>query len=229
MTSPKSKAQKNEDKVTRNIVIVMVALVVLLPISVVGFKELTKPEKSTAIPTTVNVEKGYAISFNTDLVDVPVLDIYEDFQCPICQQFEGVNIKYINSLIAEKKATVNYHILSFIGDESVRAANGAACANDEGKFLEYHSAMYANQPQAENSGAWSDKGILAIASAAGIESKTFENCVKDQKYITWVEKVAAAGAEANVNATPTVFVNGKEINRNSDYFDAANFKAAVEG
>jgi protein-disulfide isomerase len=48
-------------------------------------------------------------------------------------------------------------------------------------------------------------------------------------YLGWVSNVAAAGANANVNSTPTVFVNGKEIDRNaSEYFDAAKFKAAVE-
>jgi len=190
---------------------------------------INKKPKSTAIPAAVSAEKGYAISFNTELTGVPVLDIYEDFQCPICQQFEGVNYKYVQSLVVDKKATVHYHVLSFIGDESVRAANASACANDEGKFIEFHNDLYANQPKTENSKEWSDSRLIEIGKLAGITGTTFESCVKDQKYITWVEKVAAAGAKSGVNSTPTVFVNGKEINRNTDYFDGAKFKAAVEG
>jgi protein-disulfide isomerase len=47
-------------------------------------------------------------------------------------------------------------------------------------------------------------------------------------YQGWVNNVAAAGAKANVNSTPTVFINGKEIDRKTEYFDLAKFKAAVE-
>lgn len=224
-----SAPKKSQDTFTRNLVILMVVIVLaaLFSKGIVDF--LNKKEKSTAMPAWAAVETGYAINLNSDLTGVPTLDIYEDFQCPICKDFEGVNINYINSLVTAKKAVVNYHILSFIGDESVRAANAAACANDEGKFLEFHAGMYSNQPAAENSKEWSDDRIIEIAKIAGLSGKKFESCVTDMKYETWVEKVAAAGYEANVNSTPTVFVNGKEINRNTDYFDAKKFKAVVEG
>jgi protein-disulfide isomerase len=45
----------------------------------------------------------------------------------------------------------------------------------------------------------------------------------------WVSKSAEAASKDNVNSTPTVFVNGKEIDRQTQYMNAANFKAAVEG
>jgi protein-disulfide isomerase len=131
-------------------------------------------------------------------------------------------------LIAEKKATVVYHTLSFLGPESVNAANAAACAADEGKFLEYHRLLMMNQKQ-ENSGAWSNNFLASLGQTAGITSQKFSSCVNKGDYVGWVSNVAAAGANANVNSTPTVFVNGKEIDRNaSEYFDAAKFKAAVE-
>jgi protein-disulfide isomerase len=174
-------------------------------------------------------DNGYAISFNTELTGVPVLDIYEDFQCPVCLEFESINMKYIDSLITEKKATVHYHVLSFLGDESVRAANASACAADESKFMQYHNGLYANQPKVENSGEWSNDRLVAIGAIAGISSDSFKNCVNNLEYEGWVTKSAEAGAKANINSTPTVLVNGKEINRQTDYMSAANFKAAVEG
>ena len=63
---------------------------------------------------------------------------------------------------------------------------------------------------------------------AGIMSKKFTSCVNDMAYQGWVNNVAAAGAKANVNSTPTVFINGKEIDRKTEYFSADKFKAAVE-
>lgn len=222
----KNKAQGGKDNFTRYLVIGVVVLV--LGIMVVPTVLSKNKSVSQAIPATVSADNGYAIEFNADLKDVPVVDIYEDFQCPICQQFEALNGSYINSLVDEKKAIVRFHTLSFLGAESVLAANGAACANDEDKFLDYHLGMYANLPAAENSGEWSNERIIEIAAASGIKSSTFESCVKNGKYEGWVAKVAEAGSKSGVNSTPTVFVNGKEIDRNTEYFSAEKFKAAVE-
>ena len=207
-------------------------MVTLVAVILLGkpINDIVNPrEISQTIPAVASSENGYAISFNTELTGVPVVDIYEDFQCPVCLEFESVNMKYIESLITEKKATVHYHILSFLGDESVRAANASACAADEGKFMQFHNGLYANQPRAENSGEWSDERLIAIGATAGIASDAFEKCVKNKGYEGWVSKSAEAAAKANINSTPTVFVNGKEIDRQTQYMSAANFKAAVEG
>ena len=224
-----AKGKKSEDNVTRNIVIGTIVFVLIAVGGLVAYEKKQSGAVSQAIPSQVSAENGYAITFNTELTGVPVVDIYEDFQCPVCMQFEAVNMKYMTSLVTEKKATVRYHILSFIGDESRFAANASACANDENKFLAFHNALYANQPASENSGEWSNARLIAIAKAAGISGKKFESCVNDGTYVGWVAKVAEAGAKSGVNSTPTVFVNGKEIDRNKDYFSAVNFKAAIEG
>lgn len=219
-------AKPGKDNFTRYLVIgVVVSVVAIMVVPTVISKNKSVSQE---IPATVSADSGYAISFNEEIKGLPVVDIYEDFQCPICQQFEGLNGQYINSLITEKKAIVKFHPLSFIGPESVRAANAAACANDENKFVDFHLGLYANQPTAENSGAWSNDRIIAIADTVGIKSDAFNSCVKSMKYEGWVNKVAVAGSKAGVNSTPTVFVNGKELDRNTEYFSADKFKAAVE-
>lgn len=220
-----AKEKPGKDNFTRNLVVTVVVGVLL--IMLVPTLLSKKTDTSAKIPAAVSADRGYGIVFNGELTGVPVLDIYEDFQCPVCAQFEKLQGDYIESLIAEKKATVVYHTLSFLGPESVNAANAAACSADQGKFLQYHRALYANQPR-ENTGVWSTDVLGILGQAAGITSKEFTSCVNDMSYQGWVNNVAAAGAKANVNSTPTVFINGKEIDRQSEYFDAAKFKAAVE-
>jgi protein-disulfide isomerase len=221
-----SEKKPGKDNFTRYLVIgVVVAVVAIMVVPTV----LSKTKSvSQAIPSTVTSQNGYAIAFNSELTGVPVVDIYEDFQCPICQQFEGLNGKYINSLVTDKKATVKFHTLSFIGPESVRAANAGACANDEGKFVDMHLSLYANQASSENSGALTNDRLIEIAKASGISSSKFSDCVKSGKYLGWVGKVADAASKSGVSSTPTVFVNGKEIDRNTEYFSADKFKAAIE-
>ena len=218
--------QPGKDNFTRNLVIAVVVGVVLIMLVPTLLSRQT--DSSASIPSSVSAERGYGVVFNDELTGVPVVDIYEDFQCPVCAQFTQLNGPYIESLIAEKKATVVYHTLSFLGPESVNAANAAACAADEGKFLDFHRLLMMNQKQ-ENSGAWDNTFLASLGQTAGITSQKFSSCVNKGEYLGWVSNVAAAGAKANVNSTPTVFVNGKEIDRNaSEYFDAAKFKAAVE-
>lgn len=227
--SPSKAVKKSEDKVTRNIVIGTVVFVFLFIGGGITISKQNEGNISQAIPSSVDENNGFGITFNQGLTGVPRIDIYEDFQCPVCQQFEAVNFKYIDSLIVEKKAVVTYHPLSFLGAESKRAANAGACAAEEDEYLTYQSAMYANFPAEKNSGVWSNERIIDIARSVGITSSSFADCVNNGKFAGWVERVAEAGQKAGVNSTPTVLVDGKEINRETDYFNALNFKRAVEG
>lgn len=197
----------------------MVALVVVVGAGISIFNNTSK--KTAVLPNAASVKDGYGIVFNADLT--PVIDIWEDFQCPSCKVFEKTNGDAIKALIVEKKAKVVFHPFAILGPESVFAANGAACAADQGKYLQYNSIMYANQATG-NSGAWSNEGIIATAAAAGITGAEFEACVKTGKYSDWVGNVGSEGSKQNVNSTPTVLINGKEIDRKTGaYYSAPEF------
>jgi protein-disulfide isomerase len=219
------KPNGGKDNFTRNLVIAVVvgvALIMLVPTI------LSKQSDSTAaIPASASAENGYGLVFNKDLTGVPFIEIYEDFQCPACARFEAIAGSYIEELIATKKAKVSYNMLSFLGGESQLAANAAACSSDQGKFLEFHRTLYANQPS-ENSGAWSSQYFATLGIGLGISSGEYDKCVQGQDYMGWVKNVAEEGSKRNINSTPTVFVNGKEIDRNTAYNSLADFMLAVE-
>lgn len=218
--------QSGGDKITRNIVIGMVVFVVAVGVafSVIG----NRPPTVGSTPSSVSAADGYGITFNADLKGKPTVDLWEDFQCPVCKQFELVNGSYMQKLVTEKKAKVVYHLLSFIGPESVLAANASACAADENKFLPFHAYLYTTQGT-ENSGIWSNAGLVSAGSVVGLTDSRFKSCVNNGTYSKWVTKIANDGQDKKIDATPTVFVNGKEIDRKTQYFDPAAFTAAVEG
>jgi protein-disulfide isomerase len=83
------------------------------------------------------------------------------------------------------------------------------------------------QPR-ENSGAWTNNSLAAAGASVGITSQKFTNCVTKGEYADWVQNVAVEGAKANVNSTPTVLINGKELPRGNAYYDRNLFQAAVE-
>ena len=223
--SQAKKPNGGKDNFTRNLVIAVVVGVVL--IMLVPTLLSKKSDTNAAIPASVSVEDGYGMVFNKELTDVPFIEIYEDFQCPACQRFESISGEYIEELITTKKAKVAFHMLSFLGGESQIAANAAACSADQNKFLSFHKTLYANQP-AENSGAWTTSYFKTLALGLGISSPDYDKCVQNQDYMGWVKNVAEEGAKRNVNSTPTVYINGTEIDRNKAYNSLAEFMLAVE-
>lgn len=216
-------ASKNPgDKGLRNTVIGTVLFIV---VALAGVAAYSNSSKNSTLPGGTSAKDGYGITFNTSAT--PQIDIWEDFQCPICHTFEGINGSYINEVASSGKAKVIFHPMSFIGPESKIAANAAACANVEGKFLQFHTALYEDQSSTENSGHWNSAAMLGLGKKIGITSSTFANCVNQNKFDGWVSKIEDSAASKNVNATPTVFINGKELDRQTQYMNADAFKAAL--
>lgn len=227
---------KGADNTTRWIVIAMVSLVVVTGVVFSLFGQSSKENASLsgldgitlnpAVTSTVDAANGSAIKFDNGAVTT--IDVWEDPQCPVCKFFEDANGKYINSLILEKKATVRFHVLSFLGDESVRAANASFCAADEGQYLDFHKALYAVQSPVENSGFLSSQTLVKIGQKIGIKSKTFEECVIKGSKVDLVQANASSMSKFAVQGTPTVFINGKLWERTSNGFSLEEFRTAVE-
>lgn len=234
------KVKNAGDTVTRNIVIGMVALVVLsgLIFTVIDKRsssELSLPATIESIDSSNNgaplvgkvlEENDFGISFNDE--NPFRIDIWEDFQCPYCKLFETEMSQYLETLVRDNQAKVVYHMASFLGQESVRAANAVNCAVSEGRFIEYNRALYEVQAS-ENSGIFSNKNLVEIGKRLGITSPEFESCINDQKFADTVANVGKSMKENGVEGTPTVFINGKLWNRTSADFKLDEFKAAVEG
>lgn len=227
---------KSGDNVTRWIVIAMVSLVVVTGVvfSVLGQNNkenaslvaLEGTKLKPAVASTIDADNGSAIVFNSGLTKI--IDIWEDPQCPVCKDFEDSFGDYIDSLIRDKKATVRFHVLSFLGDESVRAANASFCAADEGQYLDFHHALYAVQSPLENSGFWSNEKLIAIGAKIGIKSEKFTKCVSDGEKVDLVKANYDSMSKFGVQGTPTVFINGRLWERGTPNFDLSEFSTAVE-
>jgi len=188
------------------------------------------PNPTAAIASAVAFPKGalapsYGIVFNPKASKK--VDIWEDFQCPKCAVFESINKANIAKLISSKTVQVNYHPLSFIGVESQRAAMVAGCAADQGKYVQAHDLLFKSQASKENSGIWTYPYLLKKMATIGLANAVFKKCVNSEKYAAWIATVQQSVVNTAVTATPTVVVNGIQINRATDYSDPAAFMAAV--
>ncbi len=80
-------------------------------------------------------------------------------------------------LVADASARLVYHPLSFLGEESERAANAFGCSVDEGRPSEYVRVLFENQP-AEGTGGFTNEDLVALGESAGVTGGDFETCVE---------------------------------------------------
>ncbi|MBI2462986.1 MAG: DsbA family protein [Candidatus Spechtbacteria bacterium] len=144
--------------------------------------------------------------------DAPVIVVeFADFQCPFCGLFAKNTYSQIKSqYIDTGKVKFVYRNFAFLGLESQDSANAAYCAQDQGKFWEYHDYLYSHQ-NGENEGAFIKDNLKKFAQDLGLDSSSFDSCVDFSKYQDRVTADIKAGRDAGVTGTPTVFIGGKLI------------------
>jgi protein-disulfide isomerase len=146
-----------------------------------------------------------------------VLSIYEDFLCPVCGSFEQTFGPTINKLIDSGAVATDYNMVAILDrasnqNYSSRAGAVAYCVADEDTtpdkqaFRRFHAAMYAQQPSETGTTFPTNDQIIEIARQTGIVGQV-PDCVNSGKYLDLVKGLAAAN---NVNATPTIRINGQD-------------------
>ncbi len=210
--------------------ITVTAVVLLLIAGLIGFLVYQSHRKpAIAVPTgTTNDGGTNAGLFVTG--DGPVtVEVYLDFLCPHCKDFETAVTPTLNQLVTDHKIKLVWHPLNFLDPDtttkySTRAANAAGCAADapDNKLKAYGEALFANQP-AEGSAGLTDDQLIDIGGPVGLNAPEFAQCVRGQRYDAWVNQLTGQAIQRGVNATPTVYVNGQVVANPT----AANVTAAV--
>lgn len=154
----------------------------------------------------------------------PVLvEVFEDFQCPSCLRFtEDFEPLILQNFVYNGVARLTFRNYPFIGNESLKAAHGALCANEQGRFWDYHDWLFANQ-LGENIGAFADKRLEAMAEQMGLDLPAWQECFNAERYEDAIQADLADGRDRGVTGTPTVFVNGVML----PSFDYATVGAAI--
>jgi protein-disulfide isomerase len=127
--------------------------------------------------------------------------------------------------VATGQVRVVYNHFAFIGEESIRAAEAAECAREQGRFWDYADTLFANQ-RGENRGAFADQYLKSFADGLGLDTLEFNTCLDTRRYRTAVQEATQAGQARGVNSTPSFFVNGQAIRVNSLAFE--EFQAPIE-
>jgi protein-disulfide isomerase len=237
-----SKAAERRAKL---ISIIGVAAVAIIVIGILTFAFLNRntssatgptaePNPSAAAPAGAD-PATYGLVVGDAPATAPLLQIFEDAQCPACQSFEAAFGGAILDLIDSREVRVMFQPMFFLDKRlvqakgsSLRAANALGCAADEGKAKEFHTSLYANPPATEGTG-YPDSFLKALAVGSGISNTDrFNQCIDDGDYFEWVANADNYAFSVGVEGTPTIWLNGKPL-PDSAFASTETFLAAIRG
>jgi len=207
-------------------------LLVVLVVVIVVQTNRTSTAVDAAAPTGT---AGDGYTFAVGSADAPVtLDVYEDFQCPVCAAFEASTGDTIDQLVDAGTVQVDYHGMAFLDTSandrySTRALNAAAVVADAAgpdAYAQFHDLLFANQPEEGASGLPDDQ-LVAYAEQAGATGEAVESGIADLVYGDWVEQSTDRASKDGVTATPTVLVDGEQLD-NSTQLTPEGLTAAVQ-
>ena len=131
---------------------------------------------------------------------------FGDYQCEACYHwFHNTRDTLIDNYIETGKAKLIFVDLPFIGQDSRIAAQASYCAEDQGKYWEYHEILYIFQ-EGENSG-WADRDRLnSFAFSLDMNMDEFNDCMDYSKYAKRVQANYDEAVKNGVQGTPTFII-----------------------
>jgi protein-disulfide isomerase len=138
--------------------------------------------------------------------------IYTDFECGACQRVNSeVEPELRERYVDTGKAQIEIRLLGAMSPDSMRAAEAALCAGDQGKFLEYTDALFSAYGEEEDYTVFSVEALADLAAELGLDEATFADCLNSEAKKAEVEENMNMAQTDGVHTLPTVLVGDFKI------------------
>jgi protein-disulfide isomerase len=169
-------------------------------------KELRSENKVVVLLSPPKVQVAYDPKRLRGNAKAPVMIVeFSDYQCPYCHQIEPT----VKDLMAKygDKISLSYRDfpLTAIHPYAMGAAEASRCAEEQGKFWEYHDQLFTASKLEKDA-------LIQYAHDMKLDDKQFESCLNTEKYKADIDKDELEGRNAGVNGTPGFFINGVFVN-----------------
>ncbi len=215
------KARRKESRRPFYIALAIIALVGTGAIVYVA----TRPQEGVATVADVTAGEAEGYLLGDSSAPVQILE-FADFQCPACERFATITGPDVRSRIVDA-GLASYRFYDFplaMHRNAFNASLAAACANDQGKFWEYHDRLFLGQPEWSNER--NPKGLYAdYARELGLDVSRWEQCYDSREHERTILANRAEGERRQINQTPT-FVIGNRIVPGAISYD--RFRALVD-
>ena len=109
--------------------------------------------------------------------------------------------------------------LTTIHANAEKAAEATECADEQGKYWEYHDLLFQNQA------ALDVDSLKSYASSLELDTAVFNECLDTDEHMDEVRKDVQDGIAAGVEGTPAFFINGQLVSGAQPY---AAFQSVIE-
>ena len=153
----------------------------------------------------LNLENG-SPPLGSESASITIVE-FGDYQCEACYAwFHNTRDTLIENYIETGKAKLVFVDLPFLGRDSPKAAQASYCAEDQGKYWEYHTILYTFQDGPPDSG-WADRDRLnSFAFSLDMNMDEFNDCVDSSKYQKRVKANYNEAVKHGVQQTPTFII-----------------------
>ena len=136
---------------------------------------------------------------------------FGDYQCHQCYNwFHNTKPTVFQNYVDTGKVNFVFMDLAFLGMDSPKAAQASYCAEDQGKYWEYHNQLYTAQESQIDNGWANSQRLKAFAFSLGLDMELFDSCLDSGKYAKRVLYNIAEAKKLGANGTPTFFIIGPD-------------------
>ena len=136
---------------------------------------------------------------------------FGDYQCHQCYNwFHNTKSTVFQNYVDTGKANFVFMDLAFLGRDSPKAAQASYCAEDQGKYWEYHNQLYTAQESQIDNGWANSERLKAFAFSLGLDMELFDSCLDSGKYTKRVQYNIAEAKKLGASGTPTFFIVGPD-------------------
>lgn len=226
LAEERRRAQKRKERLTLLGIVVGVLVLVVVGFLVVRSLGSDKPDTPPAGATD-----SYGLRLGEE--DAPTsIVIYEDFLCPFCGDLEQAAGPRLDAAVEAGEMNVEYRPLAFLeryGDYSKESANAFAVVLDTSGpevAKEFHDLLFEEQPT-ETGPKPDEDDLVELAVEAGAEEAEVRPGIEDMAFEGWVEAASEAASKDGIRSTPSVLVDGENIEfQTLDQLLAAMFGSA---
>ena len=139
--------------------------------------------------------------------DAPITLVeFGDYQCHYCNVFfQSIEKDILKNYVDTGKVKIIFKDYNIIGEDSVKASQGAHCANDQGLFWEYHDILYSNWT-GENNGWASSENLAIFAQQIGLNMNKWSECMNKGSHSQIILKSNDDARTLELTGTPAFFI-----------------------
>jgi len=150
------------------------------------------------------IENGSPILGDSN-ASITILE-WGDYQCTFCYKFHQSTLDIIIAdHIKSGKVKLIFKDFPLNGPDSILAAEAAYCADEQGKYWQYHDELYENWG-GERTGWVTRESLDRFATTLNLNLDEFNKCLNSHKYQHRVNMLYEFGKEIGIDATPSFLV-----------------------